>query len=150
MPITPGRKMCTGIMPTCTRLPGFITPGVLGPTILTLPFLLALAINSISSGQKQMELPFNIEPVKVLRLGSHITDLLRGVSDDSMRQFLVSVVQYLTQLPKTMTEIPIDIIRALRDVERIVKIEEEVLTKKEQDLLRFYILQMARLCGENG
>jgi aspartate/methionine/tyrosine aminotransferase len=111
---------------------------------------LALAINSISSGQKQMELPFNIEPVKVLRLGSHITDLLRGVSDDSMRQFLVSVVQYLTQLPKTMTEIPIDIIRALRDVERIVKIEEQVLTKKEQDLLRFYILQMARLCGENG
>jgi len=111
---------------------------------------LALAINSISSGQKKMELPFAIEPVKVIRLGSHITELLRGVSDDSMRQFLVSVVQYLTQLPKTMTEIPIDIIRALRDVERIVKIEEQVLTKKEQDLLRFYILQMARLCGENG
>jgi hypothetical protein len=111
---------------------------------------LALAINSLSLGQRKMEIPFAIEPVRVFRLGSQITDLLRGVSDDSMRQFLVSVVQYLTQLPKTMTEIPIDIVRALRDVERIIQIEEQALSKKEQDLLRFYVLQMARLCGENG
>jgi hypothetical protein len=111
---------------------------------------LALAINSLSLGPRKMEIPFAIEPVKIFRLGSQITDLLRGVSDDSMRKFLVSVVQYLTQLPKTMTEIPIDIIRALRDVERIIKIEEQALSRKEQDLLRFYILQMARLCGENG
>ena len=67
-----------------------------------------------------------------------------------MRQFLVSAVRYLTQLPGKMTEIPIDIIRALRDVERIITIEEQALSSQEQEQIRFYILNMARLCGENG
>jgi hypothetical protein len=53
-------------------------------------------------------------------------------------------------MPAAMTEIRVDIIRALRDVERIVKIEEQVLSAKEQDIVRFYILQIARLTGENG
>jgi hypothetical protein len=31
-----------------------------------------------------------------------------------------------------------------------VKIEEQALEKKEQNLLRFYLLQIARIAGENG
>jgi len=86
----------------------------------------------------------------VLRIGSSVTQALRGTVDDTMRQFLLSAVQFLTQLPGQLPEVPIDIIRALRDVERIIKIEEQALTAAQQDLLRFYLLQIARLAGENG
>ena len=48
---------------------------------------------------------------------SEVKNLLRRNKDDSMRQFLIAAVQYLTQLPETMTEIPIDIIRPLKNIE---------------------------------
>jgi hypothetical protein len=37
-----------------------------------------------------------------------------------------------------------------KDVERLVRIEEQALPARQQDLLRFYLLEMARLAGENG
>jgi hypothetical protein len=85
-----------------------------------------------------------------MRMSTQVSQSLRGIKDDALRQFLVSVVHYLTQMPAVMTELPIDIIRALQDVERIARIEEQVLSEKQQDLMRFYLLQMARQCGENG
>ncbi len=111
---------------------------------------LALAIHSLSSNNGGSNIPLTIEPTKIFRLGSQVSKLLRSDVDDSMRQFLFASVQYLTQVPKLMAEVPIDVLRALRDVERIVQIEKQALGKKEQDLLRFYILKIARLCGENG
>jgi aspartate/methionine/tyrosine aminotransferase len=111
---------------------------------------LALAINAISQGSGQGLQPVTTDISEILRLGSHVAKQLRGTGDDSLRQFLTDVVQLLTQLPGSLTEIPLDIIRALRDVERIVQIEEQVLSGKEQDIERFYLLQIARLTGENG
>ncbi|MFC1851755.1 hypothetical protein ACFL27_16310 [candidate division CSSED10-310 bacterium] len=111
---------------------------------------LALAIDRLSTGHRKIDAPFGSEPAQVTKLGAKIADLLRGVVDDSMRQFLTSAVQYLTQAPKEMDKVPIEVIRALRDVERIVRIEKQALGEKEQNLVRFYVLQMARLCGENG
>ncbi len=111
---------------------------------------LALAINSLSDRKGVPDIPFTIEPGEVHRLGSQIAGLLRGVMDDYMRQFLIDAVNYLTQIPHQMREVPIDVLRALRDVERILRIEEQVLGKKEQDLLRYYYLKIARMSGENG
>jgi len=111
---------------------------------------LALAISAISQGSGQGLQPVTTDISEILRLGSHVAKQLRGTGDDSLRQFLTDVVQLLTQLPGSLTEIPVDIIRALRDVERIVQIEEQVLSGKEQDIERFYLLQIARLTGENG
>jgi len=111
---------------------------------------LAMAIHTLSSGAGGDQLPFSTDPARAVRLGTQVTESLRGVGDDSMRQFLSAVVQYLTQIPETMSEVPIDVIRALRDVERIVKIEEQALGEKDQVLFRFYLLQIARLAGENG
>jgi hypothetical protein len=111
---------------------------------------LAGALNSLTAGKSQKQIALSISPSRVFRLGSSIATLLQGVRDDSMRQFLSSVVQYLTQLPESSEQVPINILRALEDVQTIIKIEEQALSKKEQDLLRFYILQMARLAGENG
>lgn len=111
---------------------------------------LAGAIHALSSGMGQTDLPFPADTTKVFRLGSQVADLLRGIVDDSMRQFLIAAVQYLTQVPRSMSEVPIDIIRALRDVEQIVKIEEQAFSESEQNLIRFYTTQMARICGENG
>jgi aspartate/methionine/tyrosine aminotransferase len=111
---------------------------------------LALAINTISQNTEQNLQPVTTDLSEILRLGSQVAKQLKGTGDDSLRQFLTDVVQLLTQLPGSLTEVPVDIIRALRDVERIVQIEEQVLSGKEQDIGRFYLLQIARLTGENG
>jgi hypothetical protein len=111
---------------------------------------LAMAINAISQGSGQNLQPVTTDLSEILKIGSQVAKQLRGTGDDSLRQFLTDVVQLLTQLPGSLTEIPVDIIRALRDVERIVQIEEQVLSGKEQDIERFYLLQIARLTGENG
>ncbi len=110
---------------------------------------LALALNSFSqeiSGQSAAM----AGPMKNVKFQTSISDLMRGRVDDSMRQFLSAAVQYLTRLPEDMVEVPIDIIGALKDVEKILQIEGQALTPKEQDLLKFYTLQAARLAGENG
>ena len=111
---------------------------------------LAIAIYSLSGNRGGADLSLSMDTNEVFRIGAEIADLLKRESDDSMRQFLITAVKYLTQLPKQMTEVPIDIIRALRDVENIIKIDEQALNQAEQDMLRFYILNIARLCGENG
>jgi aspartate/methionine/tyrosine aminotransferase len=111
---------------------------------------LALAVHSLVTGQGWNKSPLSVEPGKIMRLSTQVSQSLRGVKDDGLRQFLISVVQYLTQMPTAMTELPLDIIRALQDVERIARIEEHILSEKQQNQVRFYLLQMARLCGENG
>ncbi len=111
---------------------------------------LAMAIHALSAGTGTDQLPFSTDPARAVRLGTQVAESLREVGDDSMRQFLSAVVQYLTQIPETMSDVPIDVIRALRDVERIVKIEEQALGEKDQALFRYYLLQIARLAGENG
>ena len=63
---------------------------------------------------------------------------------------LVLAVEVEAQVPQQMEQVPIEVLRALRDVEQIVRIEKQALGQREQDLLRFHILQIARLCGENG
>jgi aspartate/methionine/tyrosine aminotransferase len=111
---------------------------------------LALAIHSLREGEIRTAVPLVAEPAEVQRLGSQVAELLRGAADDPLRQFLVAAVQYLTDLPGTQTEVPVDVLRALRDVERIVKIEEQALGSDQQALVRHYVLKIARLCGENG
>ena len=111
---------------------------------------LALAISRISADEQAADLPFSTETEQVSKLGSQVADMLRGAVDDSMRQFLIAVVQYLTRLPETTSEVPIDVLRALRDIERIIKIEEQPLSSDEQNKLRYYLLQIARLARENG
>ncbi len=111
---------------------------------------LALAVDSLSSGRKSQDSPLIREPGQIMRLGSRIADHLRGVGDDSLRQFLTAAVEYLIQTPKQMEGVPLEVLRALQDVEKIVRIEKQALNPEEQKLLRFYALGMARICGENG
>jgi hypothetical protein len=111
---------------------------------------LALAIHSLRAGGSRSAAPLVAEPAEVQRLGAQVAELLRGVADDPLRQFLVASVQYLTELPGTLTDVPVDVMRALRDVERIVKIEEQALGPNQQALVQFYVLKIARLCEENG
>jgi hypothetical protein len=67
-----------------------------------------------------------------------------------LQQFLVAAFEYLSALPRGSVEVPANLVRAMREVERIAKIEEQALAPREQDMLRFYLLQMARAAGENG
>ncbi len=111
---------------------------------------LAIALNTLSHDIGTPKLSLTSSSIKNVKFSTSLSGLLKGKGDDSMRQFLSAAVQYLTRLPEDMVEVPIDIIRALKEVERILKIEKQALDKKEQDLLKFYTLQIARLTGENG
>ena len=70
--------------------------------------------------------------------------------DDEMRQFLVSAVEYLSTFAEGKIEIPVSIIRAVNDVERIAMIEESALPLEKQAVLRWALLQIARVTGDNG
>ncbi len=109
---------------------------------------LAVSLYSISSKNLSPELP---TPARNLRLPSRLDSFFRmSRTDDEMRQFLAAATEYLTIASEGMVEVPANIIRAMKEVERIAKIEEQALSPKQQSQLRFYLLQIARLAGENG
>lgn len=70
--------------------------------------------------------------------------------DDEMRHFLISALEYLESFSEGKIEVPISIIRAMNDVERIAQIEESALNPSEQEVVRYCLLQIARLAGESG
>ncbi len=87
---------------------------------------------------------------RLQRTSSQLSSGLQNLSDENLKQFLLAAVQFLGSATQGVSELPVNVMRALRDVERIVKIEQQPLSAAEQEQLRFYILQMARLSGENG
>jgi hypothetical protein len=109
---------------------------------------LALALNSLSSTHVLKSEP---GPARARKISSEVSHFFRAsnVTDD-MRQFLGATLEYLGALSEGMTEVPVSIIRSLKEVETIAKIEEQALPPEQQRLLRFYLLQIARLAGENG
>ncbi len=111
---------------------------------------LAMAIQKLMSRTTEGKTVFSGESTRILRMASGIKNTLKDVGDDTMRRFLLHTVHYLSELPQMKREAPIDIIRALSDVDRIIKIEEQILSSEEQVRLRFYLLQLARVSGENG
>ncbi len=112
---------------------------------------LARAVKSLFSRETTLEAPgSSVSKGRVTRLASQINDMLRNVVDDSMRQFLLTAVQYLIFLPETMKDIPEEVLLALRDMEKILKLEEEALTEDQQKILLSYFLRMARISGNSG
>lgn len=105
---------------------------------------LATALYSISSSENKKEYFFNPKRIKVS------PRFVQSSFDDSMQEFLSAALEYLTTISQSMVEVPVSIIRALKEAETIIKIEEQALEPRQQDLLRFYLLQIARLTGENG
>jgi hypothetical protein len=74
----------------------------------------------------------------------------RARADDEMRQFLIGAVEYLSLFTDEDIEVPVSIIRAMNDVERIAKIEENVLPPEKQDVVRYCTIQITRMVGESG
>jgi hypothetical protein len=111
---------------------------------------LAIALSSLSrgAGDGRAEVPAMF--ARRLRARPGVQQLLSGAQDDSMRDFLAAAFEYLSGLSEGDLEVPTSVVRALKEIERIVSIEEQALAPRDQDLLRFYLLQIARLCGENG
>ena len=109
---------------------------------------LALALNTLSSTHVLKSSP---APMRAMKLSSELSHFFRATNaTDDMRQFLGAALEYLGALSEGMIEVPVSIIRSLKEVERIAKIEEQALLPEQQQLLRFYLLQIARLAGENG
>ena len=111
---------------------------------------LAIALNRLSKDIDTKEFVLKAPAISKSKYETTLVDLLKGNVDDSMKQFLSAAVQYLTRLPAEQVEVPIDIVRALKEVERILRIEEQALSKNKQELLHFYLFQIARYIGDNG
>lgn len=112
---------------------------------------LAKAITVLSEKVPESQSSLDFSQAQTGKQINQLNNLLSGAADDSMRQFLVSVVDFITHLPQNSDgQFPINMVRALHDIEKIVKIDAQLLSEKEQNKLRFYTLQMARLAGENG
>ncbi len=71
-------------------------------------------------------------------------------AEDEMRNFLVGAIEYLSLFTEGNVEAPVSIVRAINDVERLAQIEEHALPIQKQNAVRFYVLQIGRLAGENG
>jgi aspartate/methionine/tyrosine aminotransferase len=109
---------------------------------------LATALHTFTSASATSAAPLTIREAK---LSPALSGFFRSArADDEMRQFLVGAIGYLNSLTESSLEIPVSIIRAMNDVERLAQIEESLLPIEQQNLLRFCILQIARLAGENG
>ena len=108
------------------------------------------AFNNLAVALSGLSKDTNFADFKISASDGSYSDLLKGNLDDTMRQFLNAAVQYLSNLPQNVVEVPIDIVRALKDIEQILLIEKQALSKTDQDKLNFYLLQMARITGENG
>ncbi|HTY01669.1 MAG TPA: pyridoxal phosphate-dependent aminotransferase, partial [Bacteroidota bacterium] len=105
---------------------------------------LALALFSLSPAGSKSTSAFTS------RLPKKVRASLIGQPDDSMQEFLSAALEFLTELSHQQIEVPTTVVRALHEVERILRIEEQALSERQQEELRFYILQIARLAGENG
>jgi aspartate/methionine/tyrosine aminotransferase len=108
---------------------------------------LAISLHSLSSRLGVSE----AVPAREFRLPSGLAHFFRmSRPDDEMRQFLAAAVSYLGAASGGALEVPTTIVRAMRDVQRIAEIEEQPLSPPQQEQLRYYLLQIARLAGENG
>ena len=106
---------------------------------------LALALSTLSGGS-----PLRA-PALSARLQRRVRQVpVHGGSEDTMRQFLGAAMEYLTEISSQQMEVPTTVVRALQEAERIMKIEEQALPPPQQEELRYYLLQIARLAGENG
>jgi aspartate/methionine/tyrosine aminotransferase len=109
---------------------------------------LAVALYSLSGRKLSTDVPLSGRAAK---MPSKLDSFFRmSRADDEMRQFLAAAMEYLTIASEGLMEVPANIIRAMKEVERIAAIEEQALSGEEQDRLRFFLLQIARITGENG
>lgn len=108
---------------------------------------LATALHSVAQRSSVSEAG---PPPVMRRKPRNAAPFLNSPAEDSLQQFLHAAFEYLSTLPTGSVELPTNIVRAMKEVKRIVRIEEQALPAREQDLLRFYLLQIARATGENG
>ena len=109
---------------------------------------LAVALNSLSA----------THPLKqggghgsVVRVPTGVAQFFRSAKGgDEMRRFLGAAFDYLSAISEGMAEVPVTIVRSMWELERIIRIEEQAIPPEQQEDLRFYTLQIARLAGENG
>ncbi len=106
---------------------------------------LALALSTLAD-----RVPSGTMPLSLARPPRPVPTMATGTGDDTMHQFLTAAFEYLTGLTQQNMEVPTSVVKALQDVERIIEIEELALSESEQEELRYYLLEIGRLAGENG
>ncbi len=111
---------------------------------------LARAIHGLSQRTALAGGLLGAEENKLPRLADDIQQLIQKDAEDPMRRFLYSAATLLARASAENVQLPVDAVRALRDVRRIAQIDQQLLSPKEQNELRYYLLQIARLTNDNG
>jgi aspartate/methionine/tyrosine aminotransferase len=104
---------------------------------------LASALYPLTLQKSAKDLPFMPKNYK-------IPVFEKADSDENMNKFLSAAFNLLSAISEDTANVPINIIKALQEAKNIIKIEQQALSEYEQKLLRFYLLQIARISGENG
>ncbi|HPN37937.1 MAG TPA: aminotransferase class I/II-fold pyridoxal phosphate-dependent enzyme [Melioribacteraceae bacterium] len=104
---------------------------------------LATALYPLTLQKQTNDLPFMPKSYKL-----PIYDKTNG--DENMNKFLSAAFNLLSAISEDRVDVPINIIKALQEAKNILKIEQQALSITEQKLFRFYLLQIARITGENG
>ena len=94
--------------------------------------------------QHGLALPGTAAPEKAIQ------QQLRQIYDSGFRELLFSSLRLLEENHAGAQNIPLRYASILKDIETITLVEKQILSAKQQDALRFYILQAARFAGENG
>jgi len=105
---------------------------------------LALAVHGLAGKEGWL----GLNAVKPKMPGKHpiVTELL----DDNLQQFLRETMQLMEQLNRRGGEVSVELVKIVRDMKQIMQVEGQALSRTEQNVFRFYLLQIARLTGENG
>jgi hypothetical protein len=101
-------------------------------------------------GKELLGIGESISKNQISRLGNQLQLMLKNVPDESMRNVLVTTVQYLMALPETLKSVPRTVLTALRDVQKILQMEESALSKDAQEFVSFLFLRIARISGNAG
>ncbi len=105
---------------------------------------LALAVHGLAGKEGWLD-PGAAKPKRVVK-HPFVTELL----DDNLQQFLRETMQVMAQMNRRGGEVSVELVRIIRDMKGIMQVEGQALSSTEQDIFRFYLLQIARLSGENG
>lgn len=109
---------------------------------------LALAISSLPAPSS---IAASTGMIRNPRVPPALSGFLRSAhADDEMRLFLVGTLETLNSIAANNIEVPITIVRAMNDIERIAQLEELSPPNTDQVALRYWLLMIARLAGENG
>jgi len=106
---------------------------------------LALALWELTSKNEKLDFSLDIKKANLKNQKA-----FSMAADENMRQFFADAFKYLNYVYETSAEMPIQVAKALKEAEKLIKLDQMPINEEKQNFLRYYLIQMGRLTGFNG